>query len=88
MHYGPEKLAEDLRIAVVVSDTSPDLPCSNPAAGGRTLGLPRIGTLGVLLRAKALGHTPAIKPLLTELVETASFSSSSRPRPTDRRGSG
>jgi predicted nucleic acid-binding protein len=39
----------------------------------RTLGLPIIGTLGVLLRAKALGHTPAIKPLLTELVEQHHF---------------
>jgi predicted nucleic acid-binding protein len=39
----------------------------------RTLGVPLTGTLGVLLRAKALGHTPAIKPLLTELVEQHHF---------------
>ncbi len=39
----------------------------------RTLGVPITGTLGVLLRAKALGHTPAIKPLLTELVEQHHF---------------
>jgi uncharacterized protein len=39
----------------------------------RTLGVPLTGTLGVLLRAKALGHTPAIKPLLTELVERHHF---------------
>jgi predicted nucleic acid-binding protein len=35
----------------------------------RTLGVPLTGTLGVLLRAKALGLVPAIKPLLTELVQ-------------------
>jgi predicted nucleic acid-binding protein len=39
----------------------------------RTLGVPLTGTLGVLLRAKALGHTQAIKPLLTELVERHHF---------------
>lgn len=39
----------------------------------RTLGVPLTGTLGVLLRAKALGHTPAIKPLLTELVAQHHF---------------
>ena len=44
----------------------------------RTLGVPLTGTLGVLLRAKALGHTPAIKPLLTELVEQHYF----RPHPS------
>jgi len=39
----------------------------------RTLGVPLTGTLGILLRAKALGHTPAIKPLLTELIEQHHF---------------
>ena len=39
----------------------------------RTLGVPLTGTLGVLLRAKTLGHTPAIKPLLTQLVEQHHF---------------
>ena len=39
----------------------------------RTLGVPLTGTLGILLRAKALGHTPAIKPLLAELVEQHHF---------------
>jgi predicted nucleic acid-binding protein len=39
----------------------------------RTLGIPLTGTLGVLLRAKALGHTQAIKPLLIELVERHHF---------------
>jgi predicted nucleic acid-binding protein len=39
----------------------------------RTLGVPITGALGALLRAKALGHTPAIKPLLTELVEQHHF---------------
>jgi len=39
----------------------------------RTLGVPLTGTLGILLRAKALGHTPAIKPLLTELIEQHQF---------------
>jgi len=39
----------------------------------RTLGVQITGTLGVLLRAKALGHVPAIKPLLTELVEQHHF---------------
>jgi predicted nucleic acid-binding protein len=39
----------------------------------RTLNVPLTGTLGVLLRAKALGHIPAIKPLLTELVEQHHF---------------
>jgi predicted nucleic acid-binding protein len=39
----------------------------------RTLGVPLTGTLGVLLRAKALGHVPAIKPLLTELVQQHHF---------------
>jgi predicted nucleic acid-binding protein len=39
----------------------------------RTLGVPLTGTLGVLLRAKALGHASAIKPLLTELVEQHHF---------------
>jgi len=39
----------------------------------RTLGIPLTGTLGILLRAKTLGHVPAIKPLLTELVEQHHF---------------
>ena len=39
----------------------------------RTLGVPLTGTLGVLLRAKALGHTPMIKPLLAELIEQHHF---------------
>lgn len=39
----------------------------------RTLNAPLTGTLGVLLRAKALGHAPVIKPLLTELVEQHHF---------------
>jgi predicted nucleic acid-binding protein len=39
----------------------------------RTLGIPITGTLGVLLRAKTLGHAPAIKPLLTELIEQHHF---------------
>ena len=39
----------------------------------RTLGVPLTGTLGILLRAKGLGHTPAIKPLLTELIEQHHF---------------
>jgi predicted nucleic acid-binding protein len=39
----------------------------------RTLGVPLTGTLGVLLRAKALGHTPAIKPLLAELMDQHHF---------------
>ena len=39
----------------------------------RTLKVPITGTLGVLLRAKALGFVPAIKPLLTELVEQHHF---------------
>jgi predicted nucleic acid-binding protein len=39
----------------------------------RTLDVPFTGTLGVLLRAKALGHAPAIKPLLTELVQQHNF---------------
>lgn len=39
----------------------------------RTLGVPLTGTLGVLLRAKARGHTPAIKPLLAELIEQHHF---------------
>ena len=39
----------------------------------RTLGVPLTGTLGVLLRAKVLGHTPTIKPLLAELVEQHHF---------------
>ena len=39
----------------------------------RTLGVPITGTLGVLLRAKTLGHVQAIKPLLTQLVEQHYF---------------
>jgi predicted nucleic acid-binding protein len=39
----------------------------------RTLDVPLTGTLGVLLRAKKLGHMPAIKPLLTELIEQHQF---------------
>lgn len=39
----------------------------------RTLNVPITGTMGVLLRAKALGHIPAIKPILTELVEQHRF---------------
>lgn len=39
----------------------------------RTLGVPLMGTLGVLLRAKALGHTRAVNPLLTELTEQHHF---------------
>lgn len=39
----------------------------------RTLRVSLTGTLGVLLRAKALGHLPAIKPLLTELMERHHF---------------
>jgi predicted nucleic acid-binding protein len=39
----------------------------------RTLDVSFTGTLGVLLRAKALGHAPAIKPLLTELVQQHNF---------------
>jgi predicted nucleic acid-binding protein len=39
----------------------------------RTLDVPLTGTLGVLLRAKVLGATPAIKPLLTELIEQHHF---------------
>lgn len=39
----------------------------------RTLAVPLTGTLGVLLHAKTLGHTRAIKPLLMELVEQHHF---------------
>lgn len=39
----------------------------------RTMGVAVTGTLGVLLRAKACGHVPAIKPLLTELIERHHF---------------
>jgi predicted nucleic acid-binding protein len=39
----------------------------------RTLNVPLTGTLGVLLRAKVLGHIPAIKPFLTELMEQHHF---------------
>jgi predicted nucleic acid-binding protein len=39
----------------------------------RTLGVPLTRALGVLLRAKGLGHVPAIKPLLTELVQQHHF---------------
>lgn len=39
----------------------------------RTLGVPHTRSLGVLLRAKALGHTPAIKPPLKELLEQHHF---------------
>ena len=39
----------------------------------RTLKVPITGTLGVLLRAKTVGFVPAIKPLLTELVEQHHF---------------
>lgn len=36
----------------------------------RGLGLPLIGTLGILLAAKQRGAIPAIKPLVTALVDT------------------
>jgi predicted nucleic acid-binding protein len=39
----------------------------------RTMGVTVTGTLGVLLRAKTCGHVPAIKPLLTELIERHHF---------------
>lgn len=39
----------------------------------RALDIPLTGTLGVLLRAKNLGHLSAIKPLLTELVQQHQF---------------
>ncbi len=39
----------------------------------RTLNVSLTGTLGILLRAKKLEHTPAIKPLLTELIEQHHF---------------
>lgn len=39
----------------------------------RALDIPLTGTLGVLLRAKSLGHLSAIKPLLTELIQQHQF---------------
>jgi predicted nucleic acid-binding protein len=39
----------------------------------RSLNVSLTGTLGVLLRAKALGHLPAIKPLLTDLIQKYDF---------------
>jgi hypothetical protein len=42
----------------------------------RTLKVPITGTVGVLLRAKALGFVPGIKPLLTD-GGTTPFSASS-----------
>jgi predicted nucleic acid-binding protein len=39
----------------------------------RALDVAITGTLGVLLRAKTLGHVSAIKPLLTELIQQHQF---------------
>jgi predicted nucleic acid-binding protein len=39
----------------------------------RALGVHLTGVLGILLRAKTSGHIPAIKPLLTKLVEHHNF---------------
>jgi predicted nucleic acid-binding protein len=39
----------------------------------RTLGLPAIGALGILLRAKRAGIVPAIKPLVQALQQDAGF---------------
>ncbi len=34
------------------------------------LGLPYTGTIGVLIKAKLLGHIPSIKPLLARIRQT------------------
>jgi len=41
-------------------------------------GIATVGTLGVLLRAKAEGHVPAVRPLLERLIQEISFRVSPR----------
>ena len=39
----------------------------------RALNVSLTGTLGVLLRSKALGHVPAVKPLVMDLIQKHNF---------------
>lgn len=55
-------LALELRADVVILD---DRPARRLAAG---LGLPVVGTAGILLRAKRAGLIPAVRPLLDQLL--------------------
>jgi predicted nucleic acid-binding protein len=55
-------LALEVRAELVILD---DRPARRLALG---LGLPVVGTMGVLLRAKRTGTIPAVRPLLEQLL--------------------
>lgn len=65
--------AEAIALAVECAPSLLLLDESDGRRVARTLGVPVTGTLGVLLRAKSCGHVPAVKPLLTELIERHDF---------------
>lgn len=62
----------ELEVILLAEELACDLIVMDELMGrsyARKLGIPLTGTIGILLKAKSLGLIPAIKPLLTELID-------------------